>query len=88
MLSCFPIASAHSAESCTIIGSNHGARGAHFSNPTLIHARNAGGEEGMDEGAMKGHDKDARWGDVIMRETWGPGEGRGKANKTNIITRK
>ena len=42
----------------------------------------------MDEGAMKGHDRDARWGDVIMRETWGPGEGRGKAIKTNIITRK
>ena len=56
--------------------------------PTLIHARNARGEEGMDEGAMKGYDRDARWGDVIMRETWGPGEGRGKAINTNIITRK
>ena len=45
-------------------------------------------KKGWMHGAMKGHDKDARWGGVIMRETLGPGEGRGKAINTNVITRK
>ena len=45
-------------------------------------------KKGWLEEPMKGHDKDARWEDVIMRETWGPGEGRGEAIKAIIITRK